>query len=310
MYYSLKLKQIPIISNFFIQHHSNENPPDLADQAHILLIVVDGKIKIHMEGKVYILKKSDVFFIPSGYLYRPEFSDESLCIIHIHFIISDTLQQMDYNELTKNIMDEYNRMDKLVLIHNEDFPSANTIYLQNKNVIKNQVQLNSILNKITTYTRVRSIMYNMQLSSLLVEILVSISQQTLDSMNLYQRLEFTPKSCKKLNKSIEYIHKNFHTKITLTDLCEHCNISKSQMIRLFRKNLNTTPSQYIINYKLARAREFIFRNPEMTINEVSTALGYENQHYFSKQFSKKYNESPSHYRNKKLMPNRSQQQML
>ena len=146
-------------------------------------------------------------------------------------------------------------------------------------------------------------LYNIQISVLLCNILIALSEETLNRISHKIQPEPKSKLIRKIEKPIEYIHAHYTEKILLDDICSHCNISKSQLTRIFKTVLDTTPSKYISNYKLSRAKELLFYYPDMTINEISTHLGFDTQHYFSKQFSQAYGVSPTYYRKKKLESN-------
>jgi len=101
---------------------------------------------------------------------------------------------------------------------------------------------------------------------------------------------------KKLKKAVWYIKQNESGKIDLDELCAFCNVSKSQMIRYFKDSFKKTPIRYVNEYKINRAREMIQTSPELAIKNVCDALGFDDQHYFSRLFSKITGETPSAYK--------------
>ena len=70
------------------------------------------------------------------------------------------------------------------------------------------------------------------------------------------------------------------------------------MIRYFRESLGTTPNAYIIQYKMDKAREILASFPNMTVKEVAQELGFEDQGYFSRVFTRVVGESPTSYRSR------------
>jgi AraC-like DNA-binding protein len=68
------------------------------------------------------------------------------------------------------------------------------------------------------------------------------------------------------------------------------------MIRYFKDAFNKTPIQYVNEYKINRSREMIQSTPELAIKNVCDALGFDDQHYFSRIFMKITGESPSAYK--------------
>ena len=70
---------------------------------------------------------------------------------------------------------------------------------------------------------------------------------------------------------------------------------KAQLIRLFKKSLNTTPIQYEIRKKMEYAKGMLLYSNE-SVAEISDRAGYSDIAYFSKMFKKYTGYSPSEYR--------------
>ena len=75
-------------------------------------------------------------------------------------------------------------------------------------------------------------------------------------------------------------------------LANEMGISTRQFYRKTRELTNQSPNQYIRQYKLQKALEFIHSGQYQTVQEISFIIGFKNSHYFSKAFEKKYGESP------------------
>ena len=95
--------------------------------------------------------------------------------------------------------------------------------------------------------------------------------------------------------SFEFIEKNMNKPISITDLCEYSNISKSVLYKSFQKHLNTSPNQYINEKKIAKAKDLI-NNTEMPIKEIADNLGFTNTTYFYKLFKKVTGITPIQYK--------------
>lgn len=79
-------------------------------------------------------------------------------------------------------------------------------------------------------------------------------------------------------------------------LCSYMNYSKNHLINIFTKKYGITPYQYYINCKIGIAKEYL-TNTTMSIAEISSALLYSDQQYFSYCFKKATGYSPRSYRN-------------
>ena len=72
-------------------------------------------------------------------------------------------------------------------------------------------------------------------------------------------------------------------------------VSRSTLFRQFRRCLSTSPKEYLDQYRIRRAA-YLLRHTSLTVNSVSTSVGYDNGLYFSKVFKKAMGTSPSKYR--------------
>ena len=94
-----------------------------------------------------------------------------------------------------------------------------------------------------------------------------------------------------IRKAVEYIKKNYRNKISLEDLSNHVNLNKNYFSTLFKHKTDLTPVEYIIQYKMEKARELL-KSGRMSVSEVSQYLGYDDLSYFSRLFKKHYGVSP------------------
>ena len=83
--------------------------------------------------------------------------------------------------------------------------------------------------------------------------------------------------------------------------CKKTNLSTRQLERLFRKYLNTTPTRYYLNLRLARARHLL-RQTSMSILSVALACGFVSASHFSKCYREYYGRTPRAERNPRYSP--------
>ena len=94
---------------------------------------------------------------------------------------------------------------------------------------------------------------------------------------------------------IEYIHSAYNKKITLNDICNYANYSRSHIINLFKTNTGKTPFEYINFYKIYKAKELLTSSSK-SILEVCFECGFENLSYFIRLFKQSTGMSPLQYR--------------
>ena len=98
-----------------------------------------------------------------------------------------------------------------------------------------------------------------------------------------------------LRTSLTYINKNFSDDITTEKLATMEHLSVSHFRRLFRNKTGMTPTQYITIARLNIAGQLLLQT-DKNINQIAATVGFDNQLYFSKLFSKHFGKSPKAYR--------------
>jgi two-component system response regulator YesN len=93
----------------------------------------------------------------------------------------------------------------------------------------------------------------------------------------------------------EYIHNHFQEEISLNDAAELVYLNPKYLSELFKKETGITFTDYIINYRLEVAKEYL-EDARFNINEVAELVGYKDIKYFSKLFTKIVGISPSKYK--------------
>ena len=99
-----------------------------------------------------------------------------------------------------------------------------------------------------------------------------------------------------IDSIIAFIHNNLdRSDLTVTLLAQVTGFSRTTLYGKFKKELGCSPSEYIQNKRIAKAR-YLLRTTKMSITQIANAVGYENPLYFSRVFQKQVNTSPTAYR--------------
>lgn len=105
------------------------------------------------------------------------------------------------------------------------------------------------------------------------------------------------KSGEELFRQIEeYVRLNLYSYLSLADVAQKFHVSPSYVSRVMKRYAQSTFVQYYTGLKIKEACRLIACKPEMRIKEVSDALSFSDQHYFSKVFKKYTGCSPSDYK--------------
>lgn len=298
MYYEFIVDKLLTVTNFY--KVTRNTVWQITDSDNILIIINDGQCHITCGCDSKIAKKGDVIFIPYGHSYTREPIDMSLCTMtYIHFKSAAPIAEMTASEFLTHLIFVKQKLDSDILNGNIQTEYPHSVYIPFccENIFG---KISDYTKNINMYSSKRPLMCGLQSSAALFNILLALSQKTIENTLKNDKITDTPSIPNKLRKAMGYISKNFSKNISLDELAAYCAISKSQLIRYFKQYFDKTPLEYITDYRIARAKELIFNCPQLTLKEISYELGFDNQHYFSRVFKKQTAETPTHYRNRVL----------
>lgn len=113
-----------------------------------------------------------------------------------------------------------------------------------------------------------------------------------DSVNAHKDYE----AHLKIDKAVQYIKVNYDKNITVEELSRMTGYSVSHFRKLFVKTYGISPQEYMLDYKIHRAKELLEEEPEKSLEEVAELLGMCNASYFCKLFKNKTGYSPNKYK--------------
>lgn len=100
-------------------------------------------------------------------------------------------------------------------------------------------------------------------------------------------------------KSIEWMQENLFERITAEDMLERTNLSRATYFRLFKEMFDTTPGEYLLRYRLRRAKELLLGTRE-TVTSIALSCGFFDSSHFIRCFCRAEGISPSEYRKRKI----------
>ncbi len=105
----------------------------------------------------------------------------------------------------------------------------------------------------------------------------------------------------KLSDAVALMEANIDEPLTLSELAYYVDISRRQLERLFRTNLDRSPTRYYLELRLKRARELLLQT-SMSILDVALACGFSSSPHFSKCYHDLYSLPPSQERRRAAKP--------
>lgn len=103
------------------------------------------------------------------------------------------------------------------------------------------------------------------------------------------------KTSEKIRMIVEFIEQNLDSKLTNEVLSKKTMLSPSSFLRLFQKNIEQSPSRYIKQMRLEKAKNLLL-DSDLSIDSIAFSCGFSDRHHFTKVFSKEVKISPAAYR--------------
>ena len=226
----------------------------------ILEYIVSGKGYLKVDGKIYELKSNDVYLLEPGSSHE-YYADKE-----------DPFKKYWINfksDVFFNIFHEY---------------GLNQIYAFHDTDISEEMGKIFALEKIS--------LYNDQIYKEASKYLFAIF------MKLAEKNQIRPEGSVIAQQILAELDKSIDSNISIEEICDKLFISRSKLIREFKKYYHETPHAYLIERKIAFSK-MLLQNTNHSIKSISAHLGFADEHYFSNTFKAKTNMTPSEYRKSK-----------
>ena len=264
------IKENPLINGLYItdigfyphaKNHYRKRKKGINE--HILIYCIDGSGTILIENKEYKLEPNTFFVIHSQtpHAYWASQTDP-WSIYWLHF-----------GGERSAFFEEY-------------FGSINWIKQSHKSRIDDRIEhFNELLTALESGFSKENITYaNLCLNSLLASFFYI---ETFRAVKGYR-------GTNPIDQSIIFMQKNINKTIKIADISNHVKLSESHLTKIFRNKTGTSPMDYFINLKMQEAIRLL-TNQSLKIKEVAFRLGYSDQYYFTRIFTKHIGSSPGSF---------------
>lgn len=100
-----------------------------------------------------------------------------------------------------------------------------------------------------------------------------------------------------IQRALEYIRRNYHRELLVTDIADAIGISEGHLRRLFKLELSTSVIDYLTDYRLEQAK-LRLESSEGAPSEIWRACGFSSAQYFNQVFRRREGMSPREYRSR------------
>jgi AraC family transcriptional regulator len=99
----------------------------------------------------------------------------------------------------------------------------------------------------------------------------------------------------KLRQVTDFISYNYSRDIKLAELAQVAGMSSFHFAREFKRTTGTTPHQYLIKFRIERAKALLAKR-DLPLIEVSLRSGFSHQSHFTRLFRRVTGTTPHSYR--------------
>lgn len=271
----------------YAEHRADWNWKGISSPFARLYLVQEGSAKLHLPDGVYHLKPDNLYLIPAFTIHSYE-CDDYFALYYIHIYeeqigLVSILEQLHFPvEIEASKFDE--TLIKRLLEINPD--------RELRRYDPNSYDNSSTLLQNIAFSAQKPFFMEVETRGILLQLFSRFLEKASPKSSLNDD---------RVLRSLEYIRKNIDQKINVQTLSEISFLSEDHLIRLFKKELNTTPLQYINEKKIEKAQLMLIIT-SMSIKDISYTLSFENHSYFNRVFKKITGQTPSQYRNYKVHP--------
>lgn len=248
-----------------------------------LSYVVDGTLKILVDGKDIVLSKGELLLINAGishgeYLYAEECT----------FICLD---------IDDSFLEQYLNMQD-----NNDYTFSLKQLINEKRVTYRYIRFSPICDAKATLAAFQTIL--LELTGNLPgkkRIVIGYVERIIDLLTKEFHMQVSAQDAKDLHRALiqdiqRFIHQHY-ADISVTKISNTFHYSADYLNRIFKQSNNTTLSSYIQATRLAEALKLIETTNE-PIDLIAEKIGYHNHGFFYKKFKEKYHVLPGDIRKK------------
>lgn len=119
---------------------------------------------------------------------------------------------------------------------------------------------------------------------------------SLEMLQHLANLNLSPEYPELIKEVLSYFNLHYSEPINMGTLAGTFRKSLPNFNRIFRESLHMTPYNYLISLRMKYAMELL-RDSDISIKEISGAVGYTDPSYFTSEFKRMFRCAPKEYRN-------------
>ncbi|MFD0714293.1 helix-turn-helix domain-containing protein [Paenibacillus sp. GCM10027626] len=95
---------------------------------------------------------------------------------------------------------------------------------------------------------------------------------------------------------VRYLSTQYAEPVSIERMAETLGYNRAYISRIFKQHTGMTPVTFLLKLRIDKARQLLRERLELTVEQIAASAGFQDPLYFSKQFRRFYNQSPTAYR--------------
>ncbi len=228
-----------------------------------IFLVLDGEGIFTVENKSFDIKTNDLIIVPPN-VYHQELSHDSKPLEYTVLGVEDLLFQI------------------------ED-PNQNFIY---QNFDRDNEDILYYFHHLLMESENKELGYDTVCQKLLELLILKIIRKM--NINLEAHQVILPIK-REIRMICHYIDQNYSENLSLESLAQYMKMNKYYMAHEFKKYMHISPIQYLIKRRIKECQSLL-KTSSLSVSEISEAVGFSSQSYFSQIFKKEIGMTPLEYR--------------
>jgi AraC-like DNA-binding protein len=265
--------------------NTHSHPHDLTEVEHShdfceLVIVTRGSAMHMLEGKDFPVTAGDVFLL-QGRQSHYFFERKNLDLINIMY--DPAKIALPESELRR--MPGYCAMFMLEPTYRRQHRFASRLHLKRVPLARLEHLVDEMERECAEDVPGREVALRAKLLELMV--FLSRAYTSTDTTEAHALL--------RVGHVIGALENDFSRDWKLEDLLDIAHMSRSNLMRVFRKATGQPPIEYLVRLRIQRAMELL-RGTDLSVTEVALEVGFNDSNYFTRSFRKASGQSPRQYR--------------
>ena len=252
---------------------------------HELTVVLDGTGNYEYQGCTYSINPGDIFITLPGEIHYYS-NQRNLSLMNFVWYP----EELPILPEKLNDVPGYRTFFKLEPQSRNVFKFSHCMVLSPEQLSTMQIFYRRIEKELSQ----RSESTPIYVGFLFAELLITVSR-------FYNEKQKSTKSVnnelQKLDDVLNFLNANIAAPVTRAQAAKVYGSSESTFLRIFKRIMQESYSDYLINLRLQRARNMLL-NSNKTLSEISAGCGFCDSNYLCFRFRKKFGESPHQFRMK------------